>query len=74
MQLGLRIIRVIAIVREIMSSFISDGHFVDYPGRTIRAAGGGADDDQYKRRRDAYALDCRIRAAIQTGGLIEEWA
>jgi hypothetical protein len=57
-----------------VSSFISDGHLVDYPGRTIRAAGGSTDDDHYKRRRDAYALDCRIRAAVQTDDLIEEWA
>eukprot|EP00959_Pyramimonas_sp_CCMP1952_P081728 1707280-Pyramimonas_sp.AAC.1 len=26
------------------------------------------------RRRDEYALDCRIRAAVQTDDIIEEWA
>eukprot|EP00959_Pyramimonas_sp_CCMP1952_P025235 529219-Pyramimonas_sp.AAC.1 len=61
----------VAIVREIMSSFISDGYFVGYPGRIIRAAGGGADNVHFRRRRDEYALDCRIRTAVQTGDLIE---
>eukprot|EP00959_Pyramimonas_sp_CCMP1952_P455016 9470876-Pyramimonas_sp.AAC.1 len=38
MQLGLRIIRILAIVRETMSSFISDGHFVGCLVRIIRPA------------------------------------
>eukprot|EP00959_Pyramimonas_sp_CCMP1952_P276624 5782154-Pyramimonas_sp.AAC.1 len=63
MQLGFRIIRIFAIVRETMSSFISDGHFAGYPGRIIRAARGGADPDYLRRRRDECALDDRIRAA-----------
>eukprot|EP00959_Pyramimonas_sp_CCMP1952_P404993 8487918-Pyramimonas_sp.AAC.1 len=74
MQLGLRIIRILAIVRETMGSFISDGHFVGYPGRIIRPARENADPVYLRRRRDESALDCRIRAAVQTGDLIEEWA
>eukprot|EP00959_Pyramimonas_sp_CCMP1952_P283651 5929356-Pyramimonas_sp.AAC.1 len=65
MQLGLRVIRIVAIVREVMSSFISDGHFVGYPGRIIRAARGSTDNVHFRRRRDDYALDCRIRTAVQ---------
>eukprot|EP00959_Pyramimonas_sp_CCMP1952_P216005 4518078-Pyramimonas_sp.AAC.1 len=74
MQLGLRLIRILAIVREIVSSFISDGYFVGYPGRIIRSVRGGTDNVHFRRRRDESALDCRIRAAVQTGDLIEEWA
>eukprot|EP00959_Pyramimonas_sp_CCMP1952_P195613 4090080-Pyramimonas_sp.AAC.1 len=32
MQLGLRIMRVIAIIREITRSFITEGHYIAYPG------------------------------------------
>eukprot|EP00959_Pyramimonas_sp_CCMP1952_P276117 5771567-Pyramimonas_sp.AAC.1 len=62
-HLGLRIVRILAILRETMSSFISDGYFVGYPGRIIRAARGNAYPVYLRRRRDEYALDCRIRAA-----------
>eukprot|EP00959_Pyramimonas_sp_CCMP1952_P349069 7313759-Pyramimonas_sp.AAC.1 len=36
MLLGLHPIRIFAIVREIISSFMSEGHFMGYPGRIIR--------------------------------------
>eukprot|EP00959_Pyramimonas_sp_CCMP1952_P251958 5264583-Pyramimonas_sp.AAC.1 len=71
MQLGLRPIRTFAIVRETMSSFISDGYFVGYPGQINcpdRERTGPVD---LMRRRDEYALDCRIRAAVQTDNIIE---
>eukprot|EP00959_Pyramimonas_sp_CCMP1952_P243317 5085984-Pyramimonas_sp.AAC.1 len=74
MHIGLRIIGILAIVRETMSSFISDGHFIGYPGRIIRPARENTDPVYLKRRRDEFALDCRIRAAVQTDDLIEEWA
>eukprot|EP00959_Pyramimonas_sp_CCMP1952_P445462 9326688-Pyramimonas_sp.AAC.1 len=74
MQLGLRPIRIFAIVRETMSSLISDGHFVGYPGRRIRPDRESTDPIDMMRRRDEYALDCRIRAAVQTDDMIEEWA
>eukprot|EP00959_Pyramimonas_sp_CCMP1952_P395084 8277783-Pyramimonas_sp.AAC.1 len=64
MQLGLRIMRILAIVRETMSSFISDGRFVGCLGRIIRPAKENADTVYLRRRRDEYALD----------DLIEEWA
>eukprot|EP00959_Pyramimonas_sp_CCMP1952_P007511 157116-Pyramimonas_sp.AAC.1 len=63
MQLGLRIMRVIAIVREITSSFIVEGHYIAYPGITAPAQGGSSDRAEDKRQEDGYALDCRIRAA-----------
>eukprot|EP00959_Pyramimonas_sp_CCMP1952_P121735 2545263-Pyramimonas_sp.AAC.1 len=32
------------------------------------------DEVESKRRTDAYALDCRIRAAVKTDDIIETWA
>eukprot|EP00959_Pyramimonas_sp_CCMP1952_P360313 7545116-Pyramimonas_sp.AAC.1 len=43
-------------------------------GEQFLLRGGGAYDVHYKRRRDASALDCRIRAAVQAGDLVGEWA
>eukprot|EP00959_Pyramimonas_sp_CCMP1952_P256391 5355503-Pyramimonas_sp.AAC.1 len=57
-----------------MSSFISDGHFVGCPGRRIRPDRASADPISTMRRRDECALDCRIRAAVQTDDIKEEWA
>eukprot|EP00959_Pyramimonas_sp_CCMP1952_P173750 3630490-Pyramimonas_sp.AAC.1 len=57
-----------------MSSFISEGHFIGYPGRIIRFDGASTDLVATMRRKDEYALYCRIRAAVQTGDIIEEWA
>eukprot|EP00959_Pyramimonas_sp_CCMP1952_P183993 3847073-Pyramimonas_sp.AAC.1 len=74
MQLGLRPVRTLAIVREIISSFISEGHFIGYPGRIIRPDVASAENISTKRRTDEYALDCRIRAAVQTDDIIEKWA
>ena len=74
MQLGLRPTRIFAIVRETMSSFISEGRFIGYPGRVIRPDGASADLIAKMRRKDEYVLDSRIRAAVQTDDIIEEWA
>eukprot|EP00959_Pyramimonas_sp_CCMP1952_P453470 9468293-Pyramimonas_sp.AAC.1 len=74
MQLGLRPIGIFAIVRETMSSSVSYGHFVGYPGRRIRPDRESTDPLDMMRRRDEYALDCRICAAVQTDDIVEEWA
>eukprot|EP00959_Pyramimonas_sp_CCMP1952_P187791 3926591-Pyramimonas_sp.AAC.1 len=41
-------------------------------GFFTRDTDAGCDND--KRLTDACALDCRIRAAVETGDLIEAWA
>eukprot|EP00959_Pyramimonas_sp_CCMP1952_P095631 1998919-Pyramimonas_sp.AAC.1 len=74
MELGLRPIRMFAIIREIISYFISEDHFIGYPGRISRPEMMSTDQIESKKRTDAYALDCRIRAAVQTGDIIEKWA
>eukprot|EP00959_Pyramimonas_sp_CCMP1952_P068394 1427396-Pyramimonas_sp.AAC.1 len=63
MQSGLRIMRVIAIVREIISSFIVEVHYIAHPGKTAAARGRSSDRAEDKRQKDGYVLDCRIRAA-----------
>eukprot|EP00959_Pyramimonas_sp_CCMP1952_P142410 2981449-Pyramimonas_sp.AAC.1 len=63
MQLGLRLIRIFAIVREIISYSISEDHFIGYPGRIIRPEMVSTNEIDSKKRTDEYALDCRIRAA-----------
>eukprot|EP00959_Pyramimonas_sp_CCMP1952_P263692 5514612-Pyramimonas_sp.AAC.1 len=60
--------------REIISCFIAEGHCIAYPGSNFLALCAGVDYDHDKRQKDAHALDCRIRAAIETDDLIEEWA
>eukprot|EP00959_Pyramimonas_sp_CCMP1952_P255076 5327998-Pyramimonas_sp.AAC.1 len=42
LELGLCIIRVIAIVREIIRCFIAEGHYIAYPGANFLARGTGA--------------------------------
>eukprot|EP00959_Pyramimonas_sp_CCMP1952_P118662 2480530-Pyramimonas_sp.AAC.1 len=74
MQLSLRPIRTFAIVRMTMGSFISEGYYIGYPGRIIRPDKANTDPVAKMRRKDEYALDCLIRAAVQTDDIIEEWA
>eukprot|EP00959_Pyramimonas_sp_CCMP1952_P469241 9494608-Pyramimonas_sp.AAC.1 len=58
--LGLRVVRVIVIVREFISCFIAEGFYIAYPGANFLARGTGAEYDDDRRRADACALDCRI--------------
>eukprot|EP00959_Pyramimonas_sp_CCMP1952_P388778 8145955-Pyramimonas_sp.AAC.1 len=74
LQLGLRIIRVLAIVREIISCFVGKGHYIACPGARFLAQGTVVDHNGDERQKDACALDCRIRVASETDDLIEEWA
>eukprot|EP00959_Pyramimonas_sp_CCMP1952_P115339 2410639-Pyramimonas_sp.AAC.1 len=63
LEFGLRIIRVIVIVRGLISYFTVEGYYIARPseGFLTRDADAGRDND--KRLTDACALDCRIRAA-----------
>eukprot|EP00959_Pyramimonas_sp_CCMP1952_P440948 9231563-Pyramimonas_sp.AAC.1 len=63
MQPGLRPMRMFEIVRETMSSFISEGYYIGYPGRIIRPDKASTDPATKLRRKDEYALECRVRAA-----------
>eukprot|EP00959_Pyramimonas_sp_CCMP1952_P395373 8284596-Pyramimonas_sp.AAC.1 len=60
LELGIRIIRVIVIVRDFITCFIAEGYSIAYPGANFLARGTGAECDEDKRRTDACALDCRI--------------
>eukprot|EP00959_Pyramimonas_sp_CCMP1952_P043712 913621-Pyramimonas_sp.AAC.1 len=66
--------RVFVIVRELISCFIAEGHYIACPTHGLYARDAAAGYDTDKRRTDAWALDCRIRAAVETEDLIEAWA
>eukprot|EP00959_Pyramimonas_sp_CCMP1952_P345321 7231794-Pyramimonas_sp.AAC.1 len=53
---------------------MAEGFYITYPSASFLARGTGVGCDDDKRLTDAYALGCRIRAAIETDDLIEEWA
>eukprot|EP00959_Pyramimonas_sp_CCMP1952_P165198 3452843-Pyramimonas_sp.AAC.1 len=74
LELGLRIIRVIVIIREFINCFIAEGYYIAHPSAIFLARGTDVEYADDKRLTDSYALDCRIRAAIETYDLIEEWA
>eukprot|EP00959_Pyramimonas_sp_CCMP1952_P049281 1029593-Pyramimonas_sp.AAC.1 len=72
--LGLRIMRVIVIARDLISCFIDVGYYSAHPTHgllTRDTAAGHANDE---RRAGAYALDCCIRAAVETDDFVEAWA
>eukprot|EP00959_Pyramimonas_sp_CCMP1952_P121542 2541461-Pyramimonas_sp.AAC.1 len=76
MQLGLRPIRIFAVIREIISYCMSENHFIGFPGRIIRPDMVSTKEIGSKKRTDecALALDCRIRAVVKTDDIVERWA
>eukprot|EP00959_Pyramimonas_sp_CCMP1952_P190319 3980785-Pyramimonas_sp.AAC.1 len=74
LDLDLRVMRVFVIVCEIIHCFLAGGYRIAYPtpGIYTRDKNDGFDVEQ--RRADAYALDSRIRSAVNTDDLVEVWS
>ena len=62
------------IVRGLITCFMADGFHVAFPTLAVFAGEPYKDFDVAQRRLDAYALDSRIRSAINSDDLVESWS
>eukprot|EP00959_Pyramimonas_sp_CCMP1952_P019852 419251-Pyramimonas_sp.AAC.1 len=52
---------------------MAEGFHVAFPGQEVQRPAGTGDPNSAQRLTDAFALDSRIRWAIQSSDLLERW-